>query len=672
MSDSFESSAADLPLTRTEVEDLLRTPFSFINPGTQTRRFPQLTASLRIVDLQTTTRVQNCLRELEKYEGLTDLSGLSRFTLGELLHRKNFGRKSLADLLSSTLPLILDKSDKNADPDSRSSLFARVTRVAERLRAQPYSRRVRCGDPRFVAETATLLSIANSSSDDPPLGPFASLHAIAHKLVGRTKNDFSAERAIDALGKIRRKIARARGIFLERELEEIVRACVTGRNATVTLRLWGWSGSGTKTLQSIGDEFRLTRERVRQIADKVDGKLRKKRPFVPVLVRTIAHVNRQLPAGAEDVETELLRSGLTESLFGLSGILTAAQLLDIPIQFTVEEDEGIRTVVRHDDMGLAKMIVLFARKVVSHAGLGKVADLCDQVQEKTGAAITSQMVKSVVESMSSSRWLDGESEWFFISGVSRNHLVTLINKVLSVAPDIRVNEVRSAIASDYRGPGFSPPRPVVLEFCRVVCGCEIDGERIISAHPQAVNAVLSEMEQVAYSVLREEGPLLHRTDFERKCVERGMNPSTFANYVGRLPILARYGPGVYGLRGAHVGPGDVERCIPPARRTLRDHGWTDDARPWLAVEISTSAWSTGIISIPTGIARFIGGKYLLKTTDGVEVGTLVVSGSAGWGLRPFFRRRGGEPGDVVMFTFDLQRQEASLRLGTKEDFFVDT
>jgi hypothetical protein len=129
---------------------------------------------------------------------------------------------------------------------------------------------------------------------------------------------------------------------------------------------------------------------------------------------------------------------------------------------------------------------------------------------------------------------------------------------------------------------------------------------------------------------------------------------------------------VYGLRGAPIAPGDVERCIPQATRRQHDQGWTANARPWLAVELSSAALSTGVIAVPFGIRRFIAGKYLLRTQDGSEVGTLVVSGHAGWGLGPLFRRRGGEPGDVVMLTFDLQRHEAAVRIGTKEDVFTDT
>ena len=44
-------------------------------------------------------------------------------------------------------------------------------------------------------------------------------------------------------------------------------------------------------------------------------------------------------------------------------------------------------------------------------------------------------------------------------------------------------------------------------------------------------------------------------------------------------------------------------------------------------------------------------------------GQLVISDHATWGLGPLFRRRGGEPGDILLLTFDLRQSEVTARLG---------
>ena len=46
-----------------------------------------------------------------------------------------------------------------------------------------------------------------------------------------------------------------------------------------------------------------------------------------------------------------------------------------------------------------------------------------------------------------------------------------------------------------------------------------------------------------------------------------------------------------------------------------------------------------------------------------EVGNLVAKDTSVWGLGPFFRRRGGEPGDTLTIRFDLKGRVAVVELG---------
>jgi hypothetical protein len=544
-------STADLALTRAEIEKLLQS-LPRLTSDEVRRHFPRLPSSLRPVDLSLSTRVQNCLQRLKASRGVTDLSQLSGLTIGELLHLRNFGPKSLTNLLSSVMPVILDNgtqpfSDAYQD---KQPISAAVTTAAERLRAQSYAVRIRGTDPRFKSEFSTLLYVANSSSDDLALDVSASLHAVAHRLVDRTRDSIPPEKTLETIRKIRNKIARARKMPLEQELGEITRAFGMARDAEIIVSFFGWAGRGVKTLQAVGNDFHITRERVRQITSRFIKKVPRTHPFTPTLKRTMVQISKHLPAAVTDIQAELCRLGITQSLFCLEGVVSAAKVLSEPIPFIIDEHHGIRTAVRYKDVGLLKAIVRLARKTVSHAGLGKVGGLCDLIQEERGTSIDSLVVVRVLQSLASLHWLDEQNEWFLLDDVRRNHLVTLVTKVISVAPSIHVNEMRTAISGDFRGMGFPPPKSVVIEFCKVACNCEVEGHTIIAKHPPSVVEALSKVEQLAYLVLADNGPFLHRSDFERKCIERGMNPNTFRKYLATLPILVRYAPGVYRLRGA--------------------------------------------------------------------------------------------------------------------------
>jgi hypothetical protein len=164
-------------------------------------------------------------------------------------------------------------------------------------------------------------------------------------------------------------------------------------------------------------------------------------------------------------------------------------------------------------------------------------------------------------------------------------------------------------------------------------------------------------------VFQTHGPLLSRRALEEHCVSRGVNRHTMGLYPGRLAIIARYGPSVYGLRGAVFSSDDLARAAVRRERRYFEHGWTENAEPWAAIEVPPSALSNGVVQLPASFREHVSGRYALRTEDDLVIGQLVVSDHSTWGLGPLFRRRGGEPGDILLLTFDLQRRQVTARLG---------
>src|ERR1700674_1734451 len=97
-------------------------------------------------------------------------------------------------------------------------------------------------------------------------------------------------------GILRARWTRRSGRNLERELCDPLGI---GRNARITARYCGFDGRGGGSLQTVGDEIGLTRERVRQIVTAASKRLSTGRPVSPTLDRTIAFVADRMPAGAD-------------------------------------------------------------------------------------------------------------------------------------------------------------------------------------------------------------------------------------------------------------------------------------------------------------------------------------------------------------------------------------
>src|ERR1700751_713776 len=99
----------------------------------------------------------------------------------------------------------------------------------------------------------------------------------------------------------RTRLRRSR-LTLERELRDLLG---TGRNARIAARYYGFDGRGGGSLQTVGDEIGLTRERVRQIVTPASERLSARRQLSPALDRIIAFVADRMPAAAGEIEAEL-------------------------------------------------------------------------------------------------------------------------------------------------------------------------------------------------------------------------------------------------------------------------------------------------------------------------------------------------------------------------------
>jgi hypothetical protein len=90
---------------------------------------------------------------------------------------------------------------------------------------------------------------------------------------------------------------------LETELRSLAAVHLKDRIWKWCLALWGWSGELPRTLQSVGDSFGLTRERVRQISSKFEKVYRRRKAFLPSLERVLRFIARRVPVVAGDIET---------------------------------------------------------------------------------------------------------------------------------------------------------------------------------------------------------------------------------------------------------------------------------------------------------------------------------------------------------------------------------
>lgn len=459
--------------------------------------------------------------------------------------------------------------------------------------------------------------------------------------------------------------------YLEDELNEVLKSvattgtATTSRNNKIASMYFGLDGAGGCTLEDIGQEFGLTRERVRQICTRIASRIQGRRHSTPLLRRAIQQIRAHLPQKVEAVEAYLHDDGLTRKPFRIDGIINAARLLGETIDFSIARVAKHRMIVLGDTSADTGVIIRSAIAAVRRWGAVTITDIAIDVSEQLQRDISEAMVVESLECVASCDWLDEHKSWFTLRQVQNNRLATRIRKILSVAPAIQVSDLRRGIARHYSMEGFSPPSPVLLQLCAGMGWCTAVGNEVCAVSRIDWMSVLEGAEKRLVEILLRHGSVMHRRDLELESAKGGVSSATFQMCLSNSPVLERLAAGVYGIRGARIEGTAVERLGKQYDRcevSRLDHGWTSNGAIWMTYRVSRSLVNGGVVSVPVALHRFLNGGFQLKDGNGMEVGSLVVRDHSAWGLGPFLRRRGAEVGDIVYLEFDLRSRISVVRI----------
>jgi len=606
-------------------------------------RLPRPPAGLRLDQFGLETRTFRCLAEAgyrSHPERLGDLA------VGDLMGLRSFGPRCLVDLLSAL----------EAFSQGGRRLNAELTLEAELLAALPGAALASADDPRFGKWICAVDEGASTAKE------------LAQRLLARTCDPPDTVPTIESVRQLRQRLEALTVGTLEDELIQVFASAGSPRNREILISYYGWKDGRTHTLAEIGARYGMTRERTRQICAKL---VRRKEPaqiLAPVLDRTLALVAERLPRAADGLEAELRDRGLTRVGLGLSNLQVAAQLLGREVPFVVVGVDGHRLAVRPGEERLPPAVAEAARKQVFYRGVTTVDQVAAAVATRFDTPVSEALVLETVQLMSGFGWLDRSGGWFRLASVARHGLPKAIEKTVAVAGRISIEQLAAAVARNRRLWRTPVPTPVLLEFCRQTPGLRVEGDCVLADPPLAWDDVLTGIEAHLVRILREYGPIMERGALEDLCVSQGINRFSFNAFLATSPVIAQYGPSVYGLVGADISPAVIEEMVERQRaqraaiRVLEDHGQTADGRIWLGYRLSKAASTYAVITVPAALKDVVTGKFDLISGDGRHVGTLAARDGRAWGLGAFLRQQGARIDTYVRLTFDLHRRQAVVTI----------
>ncbi len=353
---------------------------------------------------------------------------------------------------------------------------------------------------------------------------------------------------------------------LERELLGLLGG---DEKARIVARYCGFDGLGGTTLQTVGAEFGITSERVRQIVGEVVRRRGNGPVPAPTLLKAIAFIAQRTPGVAEDIEGNMQSAGLSSRRFRAEGIIRAAELFGTAAPFLVTETQRARLIHFFSPASL-DTIVRVAHRTIERWGVASLDTVSAEVRKVAPEAADNRLIRDVLTNAGDIHWLDPLSEWFWLPSVSRNPLVRRIRKILSVANPMCVAEFRAAVTRDSRLHDYSPPPAVLQELCRQLPGLRASAEYIEADPRIQPREVLGELEAAIVDILAEQGGTMRRAELAAECRKRGLNRSSFYSALTHSPVIAFYPGGLLGLVGVSPALGPPQ-CPPTRQRSKYLH-----------------------------------------------------------------------------------------------------
>ena len=625
----------------------------------QHRHFPRPPKGTRLEDLPLENRTRRCLAR-EGFED--DPLALGDYTIGKILAIRAFGPRCLVDLLCALESPGAGNTKRRAAGAKGVELYGELTAAAKRLAQLPVAELAHGEDPRFAQLIRDVDIEADTAAE------------LAERLLARSQDPPDPPYAAEQVQELIRRIEGMPDLTLEEELIQIFGSTPYERNRKILIGYYGWEDGRQHTLTEIGNRFGITRERIRQVCAKLTRKYKNIGTILaPVMDRALSMLDERLPCAASTFEAELAEQGLTAINMQLESVATGAKLLGREVTFRIVKVDADRLAVQPKEVEATMAIVDLAKKEIYFHGLATVETIERIVAEKFPSGIKRELVTEVLPLIDGFSWLDERREWFRLVSIAKHGLPKAIDKILAVAGEVTIAQMRSAMSRNRRLWKSPPPENVLLEFCRQTPGVRVEGKRIIADPPRDWKKSLTGVEAQLVAVLKEHGPVMERGAMEDLCVAGGMNRFSFHAFVSWSPVIAQYGHSVYGLLGAEVSQQQVDDLIAKRRakrlahRVLDDHGRTEDGRIWLSYRLSKAASTYAVITIPAALKKVVRGRFKLLDSDGEQIGTLATKDGRAWGLGAFMRQRQAQVGDYVVVTLDLKKRTAVVELGPPPD-----
>ncbi len=432
---------------------------------------------------------------------------------------------------------------------------------------------------------------------------------------------------------------------VDREGAELL-ACLSLRELSVLRERYRLDGR--RTLQQIGVEQGVTRERIRQIQEKAEKRLRTRAARRPLLrLRSAAHFARGRFEweGIEGVFEDLHARGLCQTPRGFEDFLLAWQVVGL-------------------DGGLPRDFLLSARDGSSPAQMrlkSKISPVARQMCRNSGAVRLESLASYGAESdlraaLGSLGFEELRPSWFWCDVPAKNVVATVARKVFSVCRRVTVRDFRLSLSHHLSRREFpTPPTAVLYQVALKLDFVRPEGDWLVRTRAFDPTVELNGSELVLYHLFTERYPVATFQELFDANRDAGYKSVTLSDRLRRSPIIRKVRHGIYSLVGCTVSESDVTDALTRVPQV--------DANPTIAYgidgtvvfSINAGTWLFYAGVLGTSLLEPFQGEWSLGDGTSISVGPQFV-----WGLEQSIANLDVQLGGRISITLNTWSRTVSV------------
>lgn len=367
-----------------------------------------------------------------------------------------------------------------------------------------------------------------------------------------------------------------RGPILSRTFEREGLSPLELLRSDIFARRYGVLGEEDSKLQSIGEEFKLTRERIRQITAKMAERVSGFAFHTPRFDELISLMPESLPSRVADLDTRF-RSLLGESLSIVSADRFAREILgkavtvitDRPADMALPWDKVAIDPNEHDSAAL-RAVRDAARAMIRSAGAAQLFFVAGAAAKILGRGIDIEKVLRCCKVISGFEWLIETDGWFWFGlDEGNNRLLRIALKILAISNrSVDGEEIHAALVRSRRdhydsAPGrpylIEPTIDVVIEVLRRLPDvATVQSNNFRLKEPIPLKGLLSDAELAIFNCLSANGGVASTATLDRLLVEPGLvKHMTLHICLNSTSIAIPIDFGLYVLRGYSLSPSSL-------------------------------------------------------------------------------------------------------------------